>query len=171
MIKLILTRHGETLENRRDMMQGHIPGVLSPQGIEQAYDLAGRLADTPVDHIVSSDLARSFDTAKIVGDAKKMDVRPEKLLREIDWGENTGGRLSTLDWRALPPGSETLLQLMERGGRFIEWIRAEYPGKTVLAVGHGAINRAILAWLEGKDPEEMLAMPIMKNTSCVELEI
>lgn len=42
---LILTRHGETLENRQGIMQGHMPGTLSPLGIQQARDLADRLKE------------------------------------------------------------------------------------------------------------------------------
>ena len=70
MIELLLTRHGETLENKWDIMQGHMPGTLSPLGIRQAEQLAGMLEDEKVDAIVSSDLARSYDTAKIVGELK-----------------------------------------------------------------------------------------------------
>lgn len=43
MIELLLTRHGETLENKRDIMQGHMPGTLSPLGIRQARTV-GRYA-------------------------------------------------------------------------------------------------------------------------------
>ena len=56
-IHLILTRHGETLENRQHLMQGHIPGTLSPLGIQQAEELAVALQRKPIDVIVCSDLA------------------------------------------------------------------------------------------------------------------
>jgi len=42
-MKLILTRHGETIENQKGIMQGHLPGHLSKQGVEQAKKLALRL--------------------------------------------------------------------------------------------------------------------------------
>ena len=32
-MKIILTRHGETEENKKGIMQGHIPGTLSEEGI------------------------------------------------------------------------------------------------------------------------------------------
>ena len=68
-IHLILTRHGETLENRQHLMQGHIPGTLSPLGIQQAEELAVALQGKPIDVIVCSDLARSYDTAMAVARA------------------------------------------------------------------------------------------------------
>lgn len=169
--QLILTRHGETVENRQGIMQGHMPGTLSPLGIQQAKDLAATLKEEKIDAIVCSDLARSYDTAKIVGDNRGLVPRPVSLLREIDWGKYAGGRLAAIDWAHLPEGCETLENLMERAGKFIAWVCEEYPGKRVLAVGHGAIDRAILACWEGKTAREMAEMPIMQNTSFIRLNL
>lgn len=167
-IHLILTRHGETLENRQHLMQGHIPGTLSPLGIQQAEELAVALQGKPIDVIVCSDLARSYDTAMAVARVRGMDVVPTPLLREIDWGPHTGGRLDRLDWDCLPEGCETLEQLFQRAGRFLNFLGDHYSGKQVLAIGHGAIDRAIIARLSGKTAGDMVDMPIMKNTECVE---
>lgn len=169
--ELLLTRHGETEENKQDIMQGHMPGKLSDKGIQQAQQLGQLLADEEIDAIVCSDLARSYDTAKIIGEVKGLTPRPTPLLREIDWGKHTGGRLSSIDWKNLPEGCETLEHLSERAKAFIRWIKQEYPGQCVLAVGHGAIDRAILAFLEGRNTLEMADMPIMKNTSFVRLKV
>lgn len=170
-IHLILTRHGETLENRQHLMQGHIPGTLSPLGIQQAEDLAALLLDKPIDCIVSSDLARSYDTAMAVARVKRIAVQPTSLLREIDWGPHTGGRLDHLDWVNLPEGCETLEQLFHRATIFVAYLEQHYEGQRVLAVGHGAINRAIIAALSGWKVAEMLEIPVMKNTGCVEFDL
>lgn len=167
-IHLILTRHGETLENRQHLMQGHIPGTLSPLGWQQAEQLAAFLQDRAIDVIVSSDLARSYNTASVVGRARGMEVLSTPLLREIDWGTHTGGRLDRLDWSDLPAGCETLEQLFCRAGRFVGYLEEKYAGQQILAVGHGAIDRAIIAWLTGKKPMDMVDMPIMRNTECAE---
>ena len=37
-IDLLLTRHGETIENQRHVLQGQLPGTLSPLGKEQAVN-------------------------------------------------------------------------------------------------------------------------------------
>lgn len=169
--ELILTRHGETLENKQDIMQGHMPGTLSPLGIEQAGQLAVLLADEVIDVVVCSDLARSLDTAKIVAVRRGLTPQPTPLLREIDWGPYTGGHLADMDWAHLPEGCETLDSLMTRAGEFVAYLRATYPGKHILAVGHGAINRAVIAYLEGKKAVDMVNMPIMKNTSFVKLTL
>lgn len=170
-VDIILTRHGETLENRQNMMQGHIPGTLSPRGIEQAEQLADLLEGEHLDHVVCSDLARSFDTAQAVTRRRGLVPEPIALLREIDWGKLTGGKLSDIDWTNLPDGVETLDCLYERAGLFVEYLRENYAGKHILVVGHGAVNRAIVANLEKKKSTDMPIMPIMKNTSCVRFTI
>ncbi len=164
-IHLILTRHGETFENRRHVMQGHTPGTLSPKGIRQAKELAFTLSGESLDVIICSDLARSYDTAMIVAKSRGMSPHSTLLLREIDWGVHTGGRLDKLDWENLPEGCETLKQLFQRAVCFIDYLKQNYPGKHILAVGHGAINRAITAYLTGGQASDMPNMPIMENTS------
>ena len=55
MMELILSRHGETLENQQHILQGQLPGTLSPLGIAQAERLAEMLQEETIDNIVSSD--------------------------------------------------------------------------------------------------------------------
>ena len=62
-IELILSRHGETEENKLHIMQGQLPGHLSELGKQQAKALAETLDKEELDVIVCSDLARSYDTA------------------------------------------------------------------------------------------------------------
>ena len=63
-MRLILTRHGKTVENMNDIMQGWLPGELSEEGKEQAKHVAERLKDRKIDVAYSSDLKRCVDTAK-----------------------------------------------------------------------------------------------------------
>lgn len=39
-MKLIITRHGETEENVTGILMGHLPGVLSANGINQAKKIS-----------------------------------------------------------------------------------------------------------------------------------
>ena len=89
----------------------------------------------------------------------------------MDWGVYTGETLEDVDWYHLPSGVESVEELYRRAGRFVDYLRATFPGKRVLAVGHGAFNRAILAYLGGKQPFDMVDMPIMENTAIERLEI
>ena len=72
-ISLILSRHGETEENKLRIMQGQMPGHLSELGKQQAEQLADLLEKEEIDIIVSSDLARSYDTAMAVARRKGLE--------------------------------------------------------------------------------------------------
>lgn len=167
MIEFILTRHGETLENQRHILQGQMPGTLSPLGKQQAQELACSLEGEVLDAVVCSDLARSYDTAMAVAAPRGLEPRPTPLLREMDWGIYTGETLADVDWYHLPESVESVEQLFQRAGEFIAYIKREYFGKRVLAVGHGAFNRAVVVWLENGKAFDMVDLPIMKNTECL----
>ena len=164
-LQLILTRHGETLENQRDILQGQLPGTLSPLGIRQAQDLAERLKGEPLEAVVASDLARSIDTAQAIALLHGLIPHQTPLLREMDWGIHTGGRLKHLDWLNLPPSVESLEALYARAQAFIDYLVSHFPGQTVVAVGHGAFNRAIITCIEKRPPIAMISLPIMENTA------
>ena len=170
-IHLLLTRHGETLENQRHILQGQLPGTLSPLGIQQAEKLAEKLVNEPLEAVVCSDLARSYDTACAVAHLHRIEPQVTPLLREMDWGIYTGETLEDVDWYHLPLGVESVEELYLRAGCFIDFLRVTFPGKRLLAVGHGAFNRAILAYLNGKHPLDMIEMPIMQNTAIERLEL
>ena len=63
-MRIILVRHGETEDNKKRIIQGHLPGKLSDKGIEQARKVANRLKNEKVDYIFSSDLDRAKSTAE-----------------------------------------------------------------------------------------------------------
>lgn len=170
-IDLLLTRHGETLENRQHVLQGQLPGRLSPLGWQQAEELVRVLEGEAVDAIVCSDLARSRDTAQVVADARGMVPCATPLLREMDWGVYTGGALVDVDWENPPPSVESVEALYRRAGAFVDFLREHYAGQHVLAVGHGAVNRAIVTYIRGGAPREMNDLPIMENTSLIRLTI
>lgn len=168
-IDLLLTRHGETLENQRHVLQGQLPGTLSPLGQEQAQQLAEKLREEHLNAIVCSDLARSYDTACVVAREHGLEPLPTPLLREMDWGVYTGGTLEEVDWTHLPQSVESVEELYARAVRFVEFLKARFAGQRVLAVGHGAFNRAILTCIRGGNPSDMIDLPIMENTAVVEL--
>lgn len=60
--KLLLIRHGETVDNVNRIMQGQTPGKLTENGINQARSLGAELSQKHIDAFVSSDLQRAVDT-------------------------------------------------------------------------------------------------------------
>lgn len=167
MTTLYLVRHGETVDNAAQIMQGQTQGQLNAHGIRQAEELRDKLRDLPIDAFVSSDLRRSIQTCEILARPRGMNVTTTPLLRERDWGDFTGKYIPDLQgispW---PDNIESLPRLKERARAFLAWVRERYPDKTVVAVGHGIINKAIQSVFYDKPMDEI---PRMNNAEAREL--
>lgn len=163
MIKMYIARHGETEENVRQLLQGWSPGNLTDEGRCQAHALAAQLSGVRFDAVVSSPLRRALDTAEIV---MRENSRPQPIqtcdaLRERNWGSLTMQPYAEVHAMAqLPPDVETLPQAMERAAEFAREMLRRFDGQTILAVGHGFIDRCIIAAIEGKDKR---LVPRMEN--------
>lgn len=145
MTTIYLIRHGETVDNARQIMQGQTQGELNDQGRRQAQQVAERLADEVIDVVVASDLHRAIQTAEIIAAPHGLPVVTTPLLRERDWGSFTGRYIPDLRNETWPDDIETEEALLQRAHDFLQKMTATYEGKRVVAVGHGIINKAILA--------------------------
>ena len=155
---LYLVRHGETVDNANQVMQGQTQGKLNDVGMSQARELCDKLAGMDFDAIVASDLKRAVDTASILAKPHGLEVVTTPLLRERDWGSFTGRYIPSLKGEVWPNDIKSLDDLLTRAGRFLDYIKKMYAGKTVLAVGHGIINKAIQAVYYGKQMREVERM-------------
>ncbi len=142
---ILLVRHGETVDNARQIMQGQTQGELNQQGREQALQVAERLSAEPIDAVVASDLHRAIQTAEIIAEPHGLPVETTPLLRERDWGSFTGRFIPDLRGEVWPDDIESEEALLLRAQEFLKKMTATYEGKRVVAVGHGIINKAILA--------------------------
>ena len=145
MTTIYLVRHGETVDNVRQIMQGQTQGELTAQGRAQAAEVSERLRGERIDAVVSSDLKRSVDTARIIAEPHALVVRQTPLLRERDWGDFTGRFIPSLKGEPFPENVESLDCLLRRAQRFLDFIIENFEGQSVVAVGHGIINKAIQA--------------------------
>jgi probable phosphoglycerate mutase len=66
-------------------------------------------------------------------------------MRERDWGSFTGRFIPDLKGEVWPDDIESEETLLLRARAFLLYIVATYPGKRVVAVGHGIFNKAVLA--------------------------
>jgi probable phosphoglycerate mutase len=155
---LYLVRHGETVDNARQLMQGQTQGELNENGVLQAKALSEQWRNRVIDAVISSDLKRAVDTAAVIAAPHGLEVMTTSLLRERDWGDFTGRYIPDLKNEPWPENVESLENLLSRAGEFITYVRQTFPGKKVLAVGHGIINKAIQAVLYNKSMSEILKM-------------
>ncbi len=158
MTKLYLVRHGETVDNVNQVLQGQTQGRLNDNGREQARQLSRSVEKMPIDVFMSSDLDRAVETCGILAAPHGTDVLTTPLLRERDWGDFTGAFIPDLKDKAWPSNVESLESLKERARSFLDLLRSRYPDKTILAVGHGIINKTIQSVFYDKPMHEIQKM-------------
>lgn len=167
---MYLVRHGETFDNAAQILQGQVPGELNSTGISQAEAVREKMKSETIDAFVSSDLRRSIQTCEIIAEPHHKNVETTELLRERDWGSMTGKFIPSLpkdpkDW---PSDVETIPHLKARARNFLTWIKVTFPDKTVLAVGHGIVNKAIQSVYFNKPMNEI---PRMNNADVRVLDL
>jgi broad specificity phosphatase PhoE len=159
-MKLILVRHGETVENVKGICQGQSHGTLSKKGISQAKKVAKALKNEKIDVAYSSDLRRAFNTAKeIMKYHKNVKLVPEKQLREKNQGVLTGKHHAFRQQYLIKKGvkhtdelndcGEKWDEVKDRAINFYNKICKKYANETVLIVTHGGIIASILLHLKG----------------------
>ena len=182
-MRLFLVRHGETVENKEHIMQGQIPGHLSPEGIFQAEQLAERLRNEQFDAVYVSDLDRTRVTATIILKYHAdTSVEYVEALREINGGIFQGGPGAL--FRAAhdasgiafgeyaPPGGESWHDVQRRVYAFYESILVRHPDETVLFVSHGGTMATLLLRLFGEQlSEEQYLQRVMANSGVTILEV
>ncbi|NCN52191.1 histidine phosphatase family protein [Candidatus Parcubacteria bacterium] len=77
-------RHGETEYNRKHLHQG-LDVPLSLKGRQQIQKTAEKLAgfQPPITKLITSDLARTVESAEIIGRALELTLEPNVLFREV----------------------------------------------------------------------------------------
>ena len=161
MERAILVRHAESEFSAREAVNGDpaAPGALTETGREQAEALGTLLEDDAIDLCVTSEFARTIQTADIAlaGRAVPRLVVPE--LNDIRVGRFEGGLLS--EYRAwahahgpddeCPGGGESRAQAAHRfavGFRIV----LERPEATILVVSHSLPLRYLVGALVERDP-------------------
>ncbi len=169
--RLVVLRHGETLDNAAGIWQGLKDSELSPVGLAQAEKAAPAIAAYQPEVVIASDLARARVTAERVGEAVGMPVRLDPRLREIDVGEWQGA--TTAEVRNRDPEllaqmgrgadvrrgrtGETVAELTTRVRAALDDVIAGLsPGRVAVVVCHGVAARAGVASLVGLDQMQAL---------------
>ena len=174
----MLLRHGRTGHNALGIIQGHLDVDLDEVGRSQAARAAAVLAVARPDVVVSSNLARARDTARLVVDLVGGELRLDARLRELDLGlwqgltsEQARERFPDehAAWRRghdVPRGGgETYLQAGVRAAAVVGECLVDVPaGGTLLAVTHGGTARAAVAALLELDRDAAWRLAPLGNT-------
>jgi len=161
-----LVRHGQSVSNVEERVQGQEDVALSELGHRQAQEVAawaGSLhATIPIAEIWTSPLRRARDTAAAIAARIDRPLRIEDDLRELHAGVFQGHLWADLEvlfpeavasWRSGDvgyriPGGESRADLAARGRAMLEKLAArDVP--SMIVVAHGGILTAALGSLLG----------------------
>ena len=147
-VTLYIIRHGQTVDNLENRIQGHTDSPLTRLGIAQAEAIACRLKSEDFAAIYSSDLGRAVHTAELIAAKHDIPVQPTPLLRELNLGKAQGltrdefaerwpeeyrlWRMDSVKFR--PPEAETIESAIERCRDFIGKIICDHAAGDKLAV-------------------------------------
>lgn len=162
-MRLFLVRHGESLGNAAQRIQGLNDEPLTGLGRAQARALAQRLGNGyEIRAIYASPLSRARETAEIVAAPLALTVTCEDRLREYDCGVVTGlcweevqsqypeiaQRWAEDSWRVPIPGEEGIDVFQGRVWAAMADIVGRHAGDdTVVVVAHGGTLSVYLAGL------------------------
>ena len=144
-MKIFVIRHGETPSNAARIVQ--TPETpLSARGIEQAEQLARRLANSGIEQILSSDLPRAVMTAQRLEIATGAPISHDPLLQERNFGDVRGTAYSDLEGDLFaadfsPPNGESWATFDARVARAWELVTKVAAATTgnLAVVTHGLV--------------------------------
>ncbi len=154
-MRFTLVRHGETIQNKDRIIQGHLPGELSERGKSQVRKTGRELASTDFTHIFSSDLNRCKQTTGILSKHhESTKVTYDERIRERFFGDWEGLAYEDGMWDSRKgnllhqsaPGGETMDNHKSRAIEFINEKLGEFnENDNILVVSHGGTIRVVVA--------------------------
>jgi probable phosphoglycerate mutase len=168
--ELFLVRHGESEPASLDvpfpLVDGRSDPALSPEGCEQAQQVATRLALAGVDAIYVTTLRRTAQTAAPLAARLGLIPRVEPGLREVGLGDWEGGLFRKMVAENHPtamrmweqesfeviPGAEPATAFASRVREAIGRVAGAHPGGRVAVFTHGGVIGQALALATGSRP-------------------
>ncbi len=166
-MKLLLIRHGVTLENAANIAQGQTDGTLSEQGLKENEVLALQLKDHSFSCIYSSPLGRAWQTATAIHQYHPdIPLIADDRLMERHLGILQGKSYPVPYAEAdMYEGMETAASMAGRLIEFLNMLREQHAGETVALVSHGYLIKVLLSILHGWPVENFHQVSLMGNSS------
>ena len=185
LLRLFVTRHGETIWNTQRKLQGWSNSDLTENGIENALLLGDRLKDIDFQSIYASPSKRTVHTATLIKGGRKQLVIEDENLREIYLGKWEGQTQDALKekypeeyhafWNTphlyTTESGESFYQLQDRVINFLKRIMADYDNGNILIVTHSVFIKALLLHCKSLSIPQLWAPPFIHDTSLSIIEM
>ncbi len=164
-MNIFIVRHGESVWNKEQRVQGRQDPGLSAKGMRQARAAAKRLKGEGIKVVYSSDLKRASQTAQIIAKASKARFVPEPCLEEMILGAWQGKTIdevrrlfprSYAAWKRAPskariPGWEGVPRFNARVRKAFKSIIEDNPDSDVCVVTHWGVIAAFFSMVMKMD--------------------
>lgn len=158
-IEFWFVRHGETIFNKKNLIQGWSDSPLTKNGIGMTKKMSEFLKDYKFKTIYSSDLNRAIDTANIINNKLCLEVNIEKNFRELNTGIAEGDDINLHLKKYSDTFNLKLYKKVEDGEEWKEVLDRMITGikkiseninednNKVLVVGHSLAIGALISYL------------------------
>lgn len=150
---ITVVRHGETEWNVAMRLQGNQDSPLTANGRLQIEKVATSLKSRSFDLLLSSDLGRAIETAKVINIYHQLEITRMKEFRERSFGVMEGlnlqqikerypdvhGGYTTRSVEFQVPEGESLVQFSKRVIDGLKVLVKQYEGKRILLIAHGGV--------------------------------
>ncbi len=166
-MELYIIRHGETVWNSQNRLQGSCDIDLNENGRLKAIKLGNEIDSIPFDKIYVSPLIRAYETACLIRGRRNIQIIRDERLREISFGEMEGRCYDEVidekspfsyfftnpDLYVPAKNAESLEDLCRRTKAFIiDEIEPQHQtAQRIMIVAHGALNKGLMSYLEKND--------------------
>jgi probable phosphoglycerate mutase len=156
-----LARHGQTALNESGVLRGLLDPPLDETGQRQAVSLGATLGPRQPSLVAASPLRRARETAQPVAAYAGLTVTTDGCLLDRDYGPWAGTPEAAVvaQWGSVDaaPGVEPRAAVRGRAVQGLTALARRFPGRSVVAVSHDAVNREVLAALDPRlgDPDDI----------------
>ncbi len=165
MITIWFEAHATTTDNEAHLASGWNDVDLSELGREQALQPVERSKKRNIQVIFCSDLQRAVKTAVPTAEVLRIPIYADNRLRECNYGDYTQKPKEKMDSQKINritdpfPNGESYEDCMKRMKDFLDYLKQNFDGKTVMIVGHRATQYGLEHWIKGKTIEQCLTEP------------
>ncbi|RZT15543.1 phosphoglycerate mutase [Fictibacillus sp. BK138] len=185
LLRLFVTRHGETIWNTQQKLQGWKDSDLTKNGVKNALSLGSRLRDLEFQSIYASPSRRTLITAELIRGEREQEIIEDENLREINLGDWEGQTHDYVKgqypdeysafWNTphlyTTSSGEDFYQLQERVNRFLNKILSKHDKGDILIVTHSVFIKALLSQCKRLSIADLWNPPHIHDTSLTVVEV
>lgn len=183
-MEIYIVRHGETVWNAKNLVQGRTDIELNENGRKLAGMTGQKLESVTFDKIYSSPLIRAYETACLIRGHRNIPIIRDDRLQELCFGINEGQNSRELladqtnnfhtffeqpECYIAPENGETFEQICERAKAFMTEVveNEKKETKRIMIVAHGALNKAIMCHVKQHGIEQYWEGGLQKNCGVI----